>query len=140
MVLPIVTPTDRSLPQALYYHRLWLALGWFWLVLVAVLSLLPVEHPEIEMSYLDKVEHALAYLSLTVWFCALYPETRLRAAVILGIALYGTLLEYLQLFTVYRVFDYADILASLVGVTGGLLLAGTRVGEFMLFVERRRMA
>jgi VanZ family protein len=84
--------------------------------LVGVLSLLPrATLPSLSIG--DKVEHVIAYAMLALLGCTLFE--RRRAAVILGLAAYGAVLELLQFLAPGRSPEIADGVADLIGACVG---------------------
>jgi len=71
----------------------------------------------------DKVEHLLAYGTLTFWFCVLYRPLRVRAFYAAGFIAMGIALEFVQGWLGYRSFEVADMVANAVGVILGWTLA-----------------
>lgn len=116
--------------------RWWQAIGWLLLALVIVLSLLP-HPPKLDLPRLlawDKAQHALAYATLVAWFqqCS---GGRWRWP--LGLVTLGIAIEYLQLWSGHRDFEYADMLADAIGVAGGLLVIGhTPLGRLLPWLDR----
>src|SRR4051794_27646151 len=100
-------------------HPLWLLIGWLLVAVIIYLSL--AEPPSMEMpaENADKYGHALAYATVMLWFMQLYPKTRTRALIGLGLLLLGIALEFLQGMTGFRSFEYADMLADAVGIVLG---------------------
>ncbi len=117
-------------------HRVWLGLGWLWIVLVCYLSLMP--HPPQPVSFegVDKLEHLLAYVGLMLWFCQVYISRAARIKLLFGLVAMGVVIEILQGMSGYRYFEYADMLANSSGVLIGLGLAHTRMGRVILLLER----
>ncbi|MCK9199650.1 MAG: VanZ family protein [Gallionella sp.] len=121
-------------------HKLrkpWLALGWLWVATVVYLSLAPSPPEPVHIQGIDKLEHALAYCLLMLWFCQVYVRRtqRLFAAVLL-IAL-GMIVELLQGMTGYRYFEYADMLANATGVMLGWVWSRTGLGRIGRALETR---
>ena len=87
-------------------------------IIIAVLSLIKLgKLVPVNISFLDKIQHAIAYFTLTLfWLFALYK--RLKISVILLICLlYGIIIEGLQsVLTIYRVAELYDILANTTGI------------------------
>ncbi len=109
----------------MHYRRLWLLLGWLYVLLVLYGSLSRV--PDIDMPFdnTDKLIHFLMYFILAGWFVQLYSR-RSQHIVILGSAiLLGIIIEFLQGLTAYRSFDMLDALANSIGALSAFLLAGT---------------
>jgi VanZ family protein len=117
-------------------RRVWLGLGWLWIVLVCYLSLMP--HPPEPVSFegVDKLEHLLAYVGLMLWFCQVYVTRAARGGLLVGLVLLGVSIEILQGIGGYRYFEYTDMLANSGGVLIGLGLAHTRMGRVFLMLER----
>ena len=117
------------------FRHAWLALGTFWVAVVVYLSLIPsLPHP-LDFSYLDKVEHALAYGFLMLWFSHAYPKIQQRIVVAGLLIILGVVIEYLQRMTGYREFSYADMLANGLGVVIGWVLAYTALGRIGAWLE-----
>ena len=102
--------------------------GWFWLgagvatlalFLVLALAPLPIAIPVVEG---DKLAHFVAFAYLAVWFLGIF-EIRLGIAVAAGLAGYGVLIELLQSLTPYRSADVYDVVADVIGIGAGWLLA-----------------
>ena len=125
------------LPRSLMliHRRLWLTVGWLLVVLVVYLSLTP--HPPAPMSFdnADKLEHALAYGALALWFCQIYCSVKSRVLLALALTGLGIGLEYVQGWTGYRTFDVLDMLADGAGVSLGWLLALTPLGRLLVWFE-----
>ncbi len=88
-------------------------------VAIAILSLMKVEKPDVRFSNfdIDKIGHTIAYFVLGfLWLIALHKKG-MKFAVILGVTLYGILMEVLQsVLTDYRTFELMDMLANTMGV------------------------
>ncbi len=71
-------------------------------------------------SYADKVQHLIAYFSLTIiWLLAFIK--RKKTVIVLGCILYGIVMEFLQSYlTNYRTFEFMDMIANTSGVLLGL--------------------
>ena len=113
-------------------HKLrkpWLALGWLWVAVLAYLSLMPNPPEPVRFLNADKLEHALAYCLLMLWFCQVYVRRmqRLFAAALLMVM--GVAMEFLQGMTGYRSFEYADMVANSTGVLLGWVWARTALGH-----------
>lgn len=117
-------------------QRAWLALGWLWVAVVCVSSLLP--HPPELVSFdgIDKLEHLLAYAWLMLWFCQVYVTHAARISVLAGLVALGVCLECLQGLSGYRYFEYTDMLANSAGVLLGWGLAQTPLGRAIAVFER----
>ena len=119
------------------FRKTWLALGGIWVAAVAFLSLIPPPPQPLPFSYLDKVEHALAYGFMMLWFSHIYQKTQQRMVVAVLLIVWGIVLEYLQRMTGYREFSYADMLANGAGVLFGWALAYTALGRIGARLEAK---
>ena len=117
----------------LHYRSAWLGGGWLLLMLVSVLSLMPNPPEPFSFSYVDKVEHGMAYAALSWWFCQLYLGARWR--VVVALIAMGVAIEILQGLSGYRYFEYADMLANSMGALIGFLWAKTRYGRIFMGIE-----
>ena len=89
-------------------------------LLVMVLSLLPLG-PDAPSLGWDKANHMTAFALLALLGCRAYPAH--TAGVLVGLLVYGGLIEILQSFTGYRTGEWADLLADALGLALGWLLA-----------------
>lgn len=112
-------------------RNVWVALGWLWIVAVFYLSLAPIPPQPLTFDGLDKLEHALAYALLVLWFCQIYVAQFARIRLSLALLLMGVGIEVLQGMTGYRYFEYADIVANSTGIVAGLGLARTSWGQLL---------
>jgi VanZ family protein len=118
-------------------RRIWLVLGTVWVATVVYLSLTP--NPPEPMHFLnaDKLEHALAYGFLMLWFCQVYQQRAPRIFIAGLLIALGVAIEYLQRMTIYRVFDYADMLANGAGVLFSLILISIGMGQIGVMLETK---
>jgi len=126
---------DLSIAQPLRLRSLWLAAGWLLVFLVVYLSLRPggALLPE---TFIDKLQHVIAYAVLMYWFAGLYALRPVRACYATGFIALGIALEFIQLWSGYRSFDPGDMVADAVGVAAGWLLAPPRTPPMLEAVER----
>lgn len=112
----------------LAYAPAWIAASVLLVAGVLFVSLVPLSLPPAP-SHFDKVEHAVAYLCLTLWFTGLVPRSR-YAWVALALALFGLAIELLQEFMPFgRQGDPLDMAANLVGIgVGGAIATWTTGG------------
>ena len=91
-------------------------------IILAILSLMNLRKLPISFTFLDKIEHTLAYLIVSfLWLLALRKKG-IKFTVSICVVLYGVLLEMLQLIlTDYRLFEFMDIIANTIGVMLGYL-------------------
>lgn len=113
----------------------WLALGWLWVAAIFYLSLTPHPPEPVHFWNADKLEHALAYSLLMLWFCQLYRRRTSRMLLAVLLLAMGIAIEYLQRETGYRTFDLADMLADAVGVMVGWAWARTGLGRVLAYLE-----
>lgn len=90
----------------------------FWIAAAAalVLSLAPTS-PELPSTGWDKSNHLFGFLTLAVLGLLAYPSRRRR--VLIGLLLFGGLIELLQSLTPYRFAEWADWLADALGIVVG---------------------
>jgi len=119
------------------FHRLWFAFGWIGILIVVYLSLVPSPPETFHAEYSDKVEHALAYGSLMLWFCQGYQRLAQRAIVAVLLVALGVSIEFLQGLTGYRSCELGDMLANTTGVLIGWLSACTILGQVGIRLESR---
>lgn len=115
---------------------IWLALGWLWVLSILYLSLMPHPPEPVHFWNADKLEHALAYSLLMLWFCQIYTLLRSRRLVALLLIAMGIAIEYLQGETGYRMFDYGDMLANATGVMVGWAWARTALGRVYVYLQQ----
>lgn len=96
---------------------------WLSLIVVAVLSLMPVEFlPPQTLNVWDKAQHALAFAGLALLGLQPYPTRPWRLA--LWLLAYGGVIEMIQSATGWRYGDWLDLLADALGIAAGVLLWG----------------
>lgn len=116
-------------------RRIWLALGWLWVIAVFYLSLAPYPPEPFSFEGVDKLEHAVAYGVLMLWFSQLYARWQTRISLFLSLAGMGIGIEMLQHMSGYRYFEYADMLVNMIGALAGWGLAQTRMGRLLVTLE-----
>ena len=94
----------------------WRACFWMCVVAVLVLSLMPPA-PHMPSTGWDKANHALAFAVLAWLGCSAWPGRTTR--VLCGLLAFGVLIEGLQSLTPYRVAEWADLLADVLGLALG---------------------
>ena len=110
-------------------RKAWLAFGWLWVAVVVYLSLIPSPPEPVRIQGIDKLQHALAYCLLMLWFCQVYVSGRQRLFVTGLLAALGIAVEFLQEMTGYRYFEFADMVANTTGVMLGWVWARTGLGQ-----------
>jgi VanZ family protein len=84
----------------------------------------------------DKLEHALSYLAMGLWFAALF-ERRHLTRVALGLISFGVLVEILQAALPYgRAAEWSDLLANGIGIAVAVLLTSALRESWMFSLER----
>lgn len=103
--------------ETLKFRKTWLIIGWLLVLMVCYLSLTPESPlPEIDIAFIDKLGHLLAYAILMGWFAQLYEKFQQRILFTLFFICMGVVLEYLQSLGEARLFEYADMIANTAGV------------------------
>jgi len=126
---------NRMLP--LRFPRLWLLLGWSFVILALLVCLAPAGAPGLGGLFAlnDKVEHAAGYMMLTIWFAGMYPRSR-YASIAVALFVMGVAVEFLQgWMSVGRNRDAMDVLANSTGIAIGLGLALTVTDGWVQRVE-----
>lgn len=120
--------------RGLYGYR---AFGALMIVMVITLSLISV--PQIGPSFdgADKWHHALAYCSLMFWHGLLVRAPRKLLVYALCFVALGLVMEFAQSFTRVRQMDAYDALANTIGVAVGFALARSKLGNLLVWLERR---
>jgi VanZ family protein len=116
-------------PHAL--RRIWLAAGWFGVVGVVVLSLIPPPPEMLGVENEDKLGHIAAYGLLMWWFAQDVLAARRRAGMALALIALGVALEFLQGWGGLRSFSVADMVADAAGVAVGWALAPPRLPNLL---------
>jgi VanZ family protein len=94
----------------------WSLIFWSCAMVVLLLSLMPPV-PHIPTTGWDKSNHLLAFSVLAILGCRAYPAH--IAVVLVGLLLYGGLIEVLQFFTPYRLAEWGDLIADGLGIIVG---------------------
>jgi len=111
-----------NLRSTVLFRNVWEGIGWFGLALLLFLSLTP-QQPDIPGDHGDKIGHVLAYAMLTYWWSQIILTARRRLWLAVQFVALGLAIECLQGWTGWRTFDYFDMLADIVGVVFGWILA-----------------
>ncbi|MGZ8983668.1 MAG: VanZ family protein [Methylotenera sp.] len=82
-------------------------------LVVLVLALMPTV-PHMPTTGWDKANHMLAFAVLAWLGCQAFPQR--QTTVLLGLLVYGVLVEVLQSLTSYRFGDWHDLLADALGM------------------------
>lgn len=115
------------MPTVLRYRRALLVIGWVMVVGAVLASLLPSHNlPVTGVS--DKLEHAVAYMVLALWFAGVYPRSR-YLVIALGLFAMGVAIEWAQgAMNLGRQSDVRDVVANSTGIALGLTLALAGLG------------
>lgn len=124
---------------ALRYARRWQFAGIALLGFVLAAALLPPDWlwsdrlSTFVMS--DKWVHGITFMLLAVWFSGQYaPQAYWR--LIAGLIAFGLLIEVTQRMVGYRTADWMDLLADLVGLGVGMVIALAGAGGWCLRFEK----
>lgn len=119
----------------LRYPKTWLALGWCLVALAVTLSLMPsTALPKVGLS--DKIEHAIGYAALTIWFAGIYPRSR-YLLIAIALLVLGVAIEFAQGAMGWgRVSEVRDVFANACGVTAGIVAALLGLGRWTQHLER----
>ncbi len=115
---------------------LWLLCGWAMLVAAVWLSLIPTPPQIVEIPYVDKVKHLLAYAVLMAWFGQIYTTRGTQRSWLAGLVLMGIMLEFLQGWSGVRFFEYADMLANALGALLGYWLTRNVLAGALARIDR----
>ena len=124
---------SKIAPIGLAFQSRWQTIAWLGVVAIIILTLMP--KPPSVPGFLgwDKGQHVIAYACLMWWFRQAF--ARRNRWVILLITL-GVMLEFIQGWTDYRYFEYGDMVANILGVSCGVILATTRLGRTVAWLDR----
>jgi VanZ family protein len=119
----------------LRHSRGWLVVGWLLVVIATILSLMPGSSlPRVPLGA-DKVEHAVCYAGLTLWFTGIYPRSRYVTIAIALLAM-GIAIEWAQgAMHLGRSRDVRDVIANSAGIGAGIVLALVWLGGWAQRLE-----
>ena len=92
---------------------------------IAYLSLIKVPDYSLKLSHSDKIQHIIAYFTLTIcWLFSFFKrKSNIKCVIVFACIFYGIILEALQVkLTSYRTGDYLDVLANTFGVLLALMI------------------
>lgn len=95
----------------------------FWTLVIIVSMLMLVEHAPKEnpIKHLDKIQHALVFLTISVAGCLAFKNH--TSLIVTGLTIFGAVIEVLQAtFTTTRTGDMKDWLADIAGILIGLMI------------------
>jgi VanZ family protein len=124
----------KALPAATL-RKAWLTGGVLLAAVIVYFSLVPA--PQVSMDHgWDKLYHALAYLTLMLWFVQACARSRWSLLAVLCVGL-GIALEFAQRYSGYRTFSYDDMLANAGGVAIAWMLAVAGLNEGLIRLQQR---
>ena len=123
----------RKTARELMYQPAWYLFGGLMLLVVAILSLMPIDGGGVN----DKVGHLLIYAFLGGWFAAIARSLRVLFASLAALVGYGILIELLQGLTGYRYAEFADVVANTAGCAVGGLTYLTPLNRWLHRLEVR---
>lgn len=124
----------------LQHVRLWRRLSVILLVIVLIAALSPAFWFDTKIEALswfqhtDKWLHGLTFATLAVWFAGLFDRT-VYWRVAAGLMAFGLGIEACQLLVGYRMADWIDAVANLIGIIAGLTVAVAGLGGWALRIE-----
>ena len=123
-----------------YVHR-WRIAGIAILLLALAASMMPAiwfwsDRREFVAWFIDadKWLHGITFAFLAVWFSGQY-RPRSYWQIVIGLLLFGVLIEACQRMVSYRSAEWFDIVADTLGIITGLLIAMTGLGGWSQRVE-----
>lgn len=120
---------------ALRHPRLWLVSGWILVALAIALNIMPSHDLPKLGGINDKIEHAMGYTVLSLWFAGIYPRAR-YPMIGVGLLVMGIVIEGLQgAMNVGRQADLRDVYANSAGIVCGLVIALAWLGGWAQRVE-----
>ena len=82
----------------------------------------------------DKLLHGLTFAGLTLWYSGQYAR-RAYAWFAIGLLIFGILIEACQSLVTYRTAESGDLVADVLGIGAGILIALTGAGGWSLKLE-----
>ncbi len=124
---------------SLRYARRWQIAGIGLLAMVLAGALLPAdwfwsEGPDSPFFVSDKWVHGVTFAALALWFSGQYAR-RSYWRLIMGLVAFGLLIEMTQRMVSYRTAEWMDLLADLLGLAVGMVVALAGAGGWCLRFE-----
>lgn len=123
---------DPGRMRPLRYHYLWLFSSVILVGFVLYTTLMPGIAGPVMLN--DKMAHALAFGILMAWFSGIF-ELRFSPRIALALLCFGILIEFLQLQLHYRSAELKDVLADLIGINIGWVLATIGLHRWAITLE-----
>lgn len=114
----------------------WLLLGRLWLLATVVICLVPLPRSPFPVEGSDKLEHALGWLLITLWFAQLTGSPQALLARACGFVALGAAIELAQSLTTWRSADLADLVANMLGVILGVAIGLSPAGRILQRLDR----
>jgi VanZ family protein len=118
----------------LRFSRFWFLLGMAIVTLVVTACLVP-SHVLPTVGVSDKIEHGVAFFTLTIWFAGLLPRRDYVFLFLAMIALGGGIEVAQGLMGLGREADIWDLVADAKGVCAGVAVALTPLGRWPSLLE-----
>lgn len=113
----------------------WRIAGWLGIALLLWLSLTPSPPQVVTFPHADKIQHALAYALLMLWFAQLRLTRSERAVTAGALLVLGVAIEVMQGWGGVRDFSVADIAADVLGIALGWWAAPPRGPALLAFAQ-----
>jgi len=114
---------SRVLQSIIEARQTWRWLTFMLVAAVCYLALTPAPPRALDTGW-DKANHALAFAAMALSASFGFPASRLRKLIpLLALLFFGVAIEVLQLWVPSRSSDWHDVLADVVGIAAGALLA-----------------
>jgi VanZ family protein len=108
-----------------------LSIGGLYIAFIFYICLTPTPpQTEIEIPFLDKIAHFLMYFGLIIWFGQIFCTKWMRWWFISFFSM-GVLVENLQKLGGVRSFEYEDMISNAIGLTLGLFIVKSPLGELL---------
>jgi VanZ family protein len=122
----------RPLPHL----TLWRWLGRAWLLAAVVVCLVPMPKSPIPIEGGDKLEHALGWFAITIWYAQLTAVPRALVARACGFLALGAAIELAQSLTTWRSADPWDLVANAAGVAMGVAIGLSPARGILARIDR----
>ena len=126
--------------RPLRFTKIWRAIGWLMLAVVAIAMALPAPQVDLNVEQGDKWVHLMAFAVVAVWWTQLYRPSPTLARCAFGLLLFAAGTELMQAAIPWRSADPIDLLADAAGIALGMLVSLTPAAGALGWVERRILA